>query len=142
MRAAIDKVTGELLQQCSADQKFTFKAYEVCVPAQMCFLKWPWVYIAGLCACLVDLQFADPIVLKLSNAAVPVQMCFLKGRVTEKHSSSHQMVEFSSAGKAGKGGQRAWHQRLTGSNSKPRGGRVWEEHKSPFVYSPRTSLSR
>lgn len=69
------------------------------------------------------------------------QMCFLKGRVTEKHSSSHQMVEFSSAGKAGKGGQRAWHQRLTGSNSKPRGGRVWEEHKSPFVYSPRTSLS-
>jgi hypothetical protein len=66
-----------------------------------------------------------------------LQMCFLKGRVTEKHSDSHKMVEFSSISK----GQKGWHHRLVGSN-KVKGGRVWDELKAAFVYSPRNSVVR
>ena len=69
---------------------------------------------------------------------VYVQMCFLKGRVTDKHTANHQMMEFSSVGK----GQKSWHHRLVGSKGRSQGGRVFEESKSPFVYSPRTSVAR
>lgn len=61
-----------------------------------------------------------------------VQMCFLKGRVTDKHTAAHQMMEFCSVGK----GQKSWHHRLVGSKGRAQGGRVWDDSKSPFVYTP------
>lgn len=66
------------------------------------------------------------------------QMCFLKGRVTDKHTEKHQMMEFCSSSK----GQKSWHSRLLGTGSRARGGRVWNELKSSFIYSPRSSVSR
>ena len=67
-----------------------------------------------------------------------LQMCFLKSRITDKHKEDHQVMEFSSASK----GHSSWHSRLLGSHGKVKGGRVWREVKSPFVYSPRTSVAR
>lgn len=62
------------------------------------------------------------------------QMCFLKGRTTDKHLASHQVLEFSSGGK----GQKGWKQRLLGHHRRPEG-HLFEGTKEPFVYSPRTS---
>lgn len=66
------------------------------------------------------------------------QMCFLKGRTSEKHPASHQMLEFSTPAK----GQRSWHHRLLHISYKPRDGRMWAEPREPFVYSARQSTSK
>ncbi len=65
-------------------------------------------------------------------------MCFLKGRVTDKHTESHEVMEFSSASK----GHKSWHHRFMGAGGQPRGGIIWKESKAPFVYSPRSSVTK
>ena len=61
-------------------------------------------------------------------------MCFLKGRVTDKHTEAHEVVEFSMASK----GNKSWFR----GNGQARKASVWKEVKAPFVYSPRSSVAR
>lgn len=74
--------------------------------------------------------------LTLSFSLSLLQMCFLKGRTSDKHLDSHQVVEHTTGGK----GHRGWRQRLMGSKNHE--GHAFSENKEPFVYSPRTSRSR
>ena len=71
-----------------------------------------------------------------TELSLSMQMCFLKGRTTDKHLTSHQVLEFSSGGKSHKG----WRQRLLGH--KRQEGHLFNETKEPFVFSPRTSRAR
>jgi len=67
------------------------------------------------------------------------QMCFLKGRTADKHSLSHNVLEFTSGSK----GHRSWHHRLLGLPAKTtHDGRLVREKRELFVYNNGTTPTR
>jgi len=67
------------------------------------------------------------------------QMCFLKGRTADKHSLSHNVLEFTSGSK----GHRSWHHRLLGLPAKTtHDGRLVREKRELFVYNNGTAPTR
>lgn len=79
------------------------------------------------------------LLLACTHAHLLSQMCFLKGRTADKHSLSHNVLEFTSGSK----GHRSWHHRLLGLPAKTtHDGRLVREKRELFVYNNGTAPTR